>query len=85
MLSTLSFGPDLLGLYSMESNLYILFDFLYDAAFYFMPIPVGYNAAKQLGINGMLGSFIGSILMVPDFAVLPPTGSRSQSLASLPL
>ena len=29
------FGPDLLGLYSMESNLYILFDFLYDAAFYF--------------------------------------------------
>lgn len=27
------FGPDLLGLYSMESNLYILFDFLYDAAF----------------------------------------------------
>lgn len=79
------FGPDLLGLYSMESNLYILFDFLYDAAFYFMPILVGYNAAKQLGINGMLGSFIGSILMVPDFAVLPPTGSRSQSLASLPL
>ena len=27
-----------------------------------MPILVGYNAAKQLGINGMLGSFIGSIL-----------------------
>ena len=30
------FGPDLLGLYTLESNLYILFDFLYDAAFYFM-------------------------------------------------
>ena len=68
------FGPDLLGLYSMESNLYILFDFLYDAAFYFMPILVGYNAAKQLGINGMLGSFIGSILMVPDFAVFATNG-----------
>lgn len=68
------FGPDLLGLYSMESNLYILFDFLYDAAFYFMPILIGYNAAKQLGINGMLGSFIGSILMVPDFAVFATNG-----------
>ena len=68
------FGPDLLGLYSMESNLYILFDFLYDAAFYFMPILVGYNAAKQLGVNGMLGSFIGSVLMVPDFAVFATNG-----------
>lgn len=68
------FGPDLLGLYSMESNLYILFDFLYDAAFYFMPILVGYNAAKQLGINGMLGSFIGSVLMVPDFAAFATNG-----------
>ena len=68
------FGPDLLGLYTLESNLYILFDFLYDAAFYFMPILVGYNAAKQLGVNGMLGSFIGSILMVPDFAVFATNG-----------
>ena len=68
------FGPDLLGLYTLESNLYILFDFLYDAAFYFMPILVGYNAAKQLGVNGMLGSFIGSVLMVPDFAAFATNG-----------
>lgn len=68
------FGPDLLGLYAMESNLYIMFDFLYDAAFYFMPILVGYNAAKQLGVNGMLGSFIGCVLMVPDFAAFASSG-----------
>ena len=30
-------GPELLELYPAESDLYILFDFLYDAAFYFMP------------------------------------------------
>lgn len=69
------FGPDLLGLYSLESNLYILFDFLYDAAFYFMPILVGYNAAKQLDVNGMLGGFIGCILMVPDFAAFAASGT----------
>ena len=68
------FGPDLLGLYTVESNMYILFDFLYDAAFYFMPILVGYNAAKQLGVNGVLGSFIGCVLMVPDFAVYATNG-----------
>ena len=44
-------GPELLGLYPAESDLYILFDFLYDAAFYFMPILAGFNAAKQLGIT----------------------------------
>lgn len=68
------FGPELMGLYTEESNLYILFDFLYDAAFYFMPILVGYNAAKQLDVNGMLGAFIGCILMVPDFATFATNG-----------
>lgn len=67
-------GPELLGLYPAESDLYILFDFLYDAAFYFMPILAGFNAAKQLGITPMLGGFIGCILMVPDFAAYATSG-----------
>lgn len=62
------FGPQLLGLYSAESDVYVLFDFIYDAALYFMPILAGVNAAKQFGINGMLGGLIGCILMSPDFA-----------------
>lgn len=69
------FGPDLLGLYTAESNLYILLNFVYDAAFYFMPILAGYNAAKQLGVNGMLGAFIGCILMSPDFAAIAAAGT----------
>lgn len=68
------FGPELLNLYAAESHIYILFDFLYDAAFYFLPILVGVNAAKQLGISQMLGGFIGAILMVPDFAVYATNG-----------
>ena len=67
-------GPELLELYPAESDLYILFDFLYDAAFYFMPILAGFNAAKQLGITPMLGGFIGCILMVPDFAAYATSG-----------
>ncbi|KAI4444094.1 PTS fructose transporter subunit IIB [Schaedlerella arabinosiphila] len=68
-------GPDMLGLYGMESNLYILFDFLFDAGLYFMPILVGFNAAKILDINQMLGAFIGCILLVPDFAALAEAGN----------
>lgn len=67
-------GPDLLGLYTAESNIYVLFNFLYDAALYFMPILAGYNAAKQLGVNGMLGSFIGAILLAPDFMAYATSG-----------
>lgn len=65
----------MLGLYGMESNLYILFDFLFDAGLYFMPILVGFNAAKILDINQMLGAFIGCILLVPDFAALAEAGN----------
>ena len=68
------FGPDLLGLYGAESDLYILFDFLYDAAFYFLPILAGVNAAKQLGISPMLGGYVGCILMAPDFAAFATNG-----------
>ena len=67
-------GPQLLGLYPAESDIYVLFDFIYDAALYFMPILAGVNAAKQFGINGMLGGFIGCILMSPDFAAIIAEG-----------
>lgn len=45
-----------------------------DSGDQFIPILVGVNAAKQLGINQMLGGFIGSILMVPDFAAPASSG-----------
>lgn len=63
-------GPDLLGVLSPESDLYALLDFVYDAAFYFLPILVGFNAAKQLGLSPMLGAFMGCILIAPDFVAI---------------
>lgn len=68
-------GPDMLGVYGTESNLYILFDFLFDAGLYFMPILVGHSAAKILNINQMLGAFIGCILLAPDFVALAEAGN----------
>ena len=40
-----------------------------------MPILAGYSAAKQLDVNGMLGAFIGCILMSPDFAAIASAGT----------
>lgn len=63
-------GPDTLGLFTAESDAYIVFDFLYDAFFYFLPVFIGATAAKRLGIDIYLGIFVGAILVVPDFVAL---------------
>lgn len=67
------FGPDMLNLFSAESNPYILMDFLYDGFYYFLPIFVGYTAAVKLGVNPGLGLYAGAILVVPDFVALAGT------------
>lgn len=59
------FGPDILGWIGADSDLYILMDALYNAGFYFMPIYIGYAAAKKLGVSPMLGMFMGGILICP--------------------
>ena len=70
-------GPDLLKVLAEDSDLYIILDFLYDAGFYFLPILVGFNAAKKLGLNQLLGAYMGCILMAPDFAALAATEGAS--------
>ena len=64
------FGPDMLGLFSAESDLFKLFDFVYDAGFYFLPIYVGYTAATKIGASPILGMFMGGILLAPDFLAM---------------
>lgn len=68
-------GPDMLGLYTQESNMYILLHFLYQAGFYFMPILIGINGAKLLGAEPMLGAYMGAILIAPEFISLIDAGN----------
>lgn len=63
-------GPDMLGLYTQDSNTYVLLHFIYQAGFYFMPILIGYNGAKNLGAEPMLGAYMGAILIAPEFMSL---------------
>lgn len=67
-------GPDMLNVLSAESDLYVLFTFVGDAAFYFFPIVIGYTASKQFGVNPILGLFLGGILVHPTLTALVNVG-----------
>lgn len=67
-------GPDFTGLVTPESDVYILLDFLYDAAFYFLPIMIGFLAAKRMKIPQVLGAYMGAILIAPDFVAIATEG-----------
>lgn len=68
-------GPEFLNLISEDSDIYVLIDALYNAAFYFIPILLGYNAAKKLNINPIMGAYMGCILIAPELVALADAGA----------
>lgn len=68
------FGPSMLNLYSDTSNTYIFLNFLYEAGFYFMPILLGYSAAKKLKIDPIYGIYLGCLLLTPSLVSLVNAG-----------
>lgn len=69
------FGPDMLGLITAESNFYLLCTMMYNAFFYFLPIYLGYTAAKKLGASQPLGMMCAAMLLVPEFVALAQSGA----------
>ncbi len=60
-------GPQVFGLLSDTDPTYTFFNTtLYEAGFYFLPIFLGYAAAKKLGASPMLGMLSGAILIAPS-------------------
>lgn len=64
-----------IGVLSPESNTYQLLVAICNSAFYFLPIMVGFNCAKQYGGNQLLGAFLGAILVHPDFMAMVNSGN----------
>lgn len=46
-----------------NSGTYKVLDAIYQAGYYFLPIYLGYSAAKKLNINPMMGAFLGAVLI----------------------
>ncbi|PQF23045.1 beta-glucoside-specific PTS transporter subunit IIABC [Enterococcus mundtii] len=54
-----------LGFYEQTSGTYIMLNGIGDSIFYFMPVILGYTAAKKFKLNPMVGIVIGAALVYP--------------------
>lgn len=70
-------APDMLNLVPADSDLVTLMNWLYEAGFYFLPIYLGYAAAKTLGVTSVLGMFMGGILISPTIIGIAAAGEVS--------
>lgn len=68
-------GPTMANVVSADSDIVTLMDMIYNAVFYFLPIYLGYNAAKQIGLTPVIGAFLGGMLIEPTFAGLAAEGA----------
>ncbi|WP_238902877.1 PTS transporter subunit EIIC [Clostridium sp. YIM B02506] len=57
-----------LNLVSTQNPTYYTFNIIREAGFYFLPILVGYTAAKKLDANPFLSMMLGSILVHPQLS-----------------
>lgn len=77
-------GPNMAGVLSADSDLVRTMDMIYSAVFYFMPIYLGYNASRQIGLTPVLGAFLGGMLIEPNFAALATEGTSFSVYGMLP-
>ena len=82
-------GPTMLNIWAADSVEYNLFNnWLYNAGFYFMPIFLGWSAAKQLGASQQLGMMLGGVLIAPDLIAMvtaaAESGATTTSVLGLP-
>lgn len=64
-----------IGILSPESSTYQILAAACNAPFYFFPIFVGFNCAKQFGGNQLLGAFLGAVLVHPSFLGMVDSGN----------
>lgn len=60
--AVLNIGTNFFNL-STKSGTYIVLNAIYQAGFYFLPIYVGFSAAKRLNLNSYLGAMLGAFLV----------------------
>lgn len=60
--AVLNIGVTFFGL-AADSGTYTVLNAINNAGFYFLPVFIGYSAARKLGIDGMMGMFLGAIMV----------------------
>lgn len=62
------------NLMSAEGSTYAVLSFVGDVGFYFLPVIIGYTAAKKFGCNVFIGMALGACLIHPNFTALVSAG-----------
>lgn len=60
--AVLNIGVTFFGL-AADSGTYNVLNAINNAGFYFLPVFIGFSAARKLGIDGMMGMFLGAIMV----------------------
>lgn len=71
------------GHMSTTSSTYIIINAMGDAAFYFLPLIVGFTAAQKLGSNPVIVAIIGGFLIYPDLVKIYASGKFAYYLAGV--
>lgn len=69
-------GPQLLNVLSETSSIYIMMKMIYEGSFYFLPIFIGYSAAKQVKVEPIFGALLGAILITPSLMSMINDGTQ---------
>ncbi|WEV70930.1 glucose PTS transporter subunit IIA [Lactobacillus sp. ESL0785] len=75
--------PQLGSLLNVKSVPYITISAMADAAFYFLPIWVGFSAAKRLGSDPIIAAVIGGIITMPQLVTWGTAGKVMFNFAGL--
>lgn len=68
-------GPDVLKIIDSSHNFYILLNMIFNGFFYYLPIMVGFNAAKKMNIPVHMGALMGGVLLAPAFIQMVADGT----------
>lgn len=79
-----------MGWLASDSGLYTVLNATGDAVFYFLPVIIGYNFCKQMGVDGFLGLIIGAILTYPgitgaEISLFGITSTATYSTSVIPV
>lgn len=71
------------GLVTAKSGTYTILYAIGDSFFYFLPIVLGYSAAKKFRVDPFIGMTIGASLVYPSIVALNPTAVAGKPLYTL--
>ena len=72
-----------LGAFDRNSGTFLMLDFIGDTVFMFMPVFIGYTAAKKFKVNEFVGMLLGAGLMNPNIQLAALSGRVDYPLMTL--